>query len=282
VATDSKPGTETFLVPLEGPAARLAGLLGAGLLIGTGAIHLDLYLTGYRAIPTVGWLFLVQVVSAFLLGLSVLAVVARPRLRLRLPAGLPVAEGIHGAAAIFALATLAGYLYSVAFGLFGFKEVRTTAGIVAGALEIGAFVLLGYAATAGMRATAKRGAIVGPLAVLAAVLLVVAEAGAASVAGGSTVPSRPGGAEITVVIRNFKFEPDDPVVSPGEKILVKDEDGVAHTFSTYPGAPAAKAFTTGLIPPSGGTGVVLAPRAAGRYKFLCLVHTFMTGVLTVR
>jgi hypothetical protein len=27
---------------------------GAGLLIATGAIHLDLYLTGYRTIPTIG------------------------------------------------------------------------------------------------------------------------------------------------------------------------------------------------------------------------------------
>jgi hypothetical protein len=29
---------------------------GAGLLIATGAIHLDLYLTGYRSIPAIGWL----------------------------------------------------------------------------------------------------------------------------------------------------------------------------------------------------------------------------------
>ena len=35
-------------------ALRLAG----GLLIAAGAIHLDLYLTGYRSIPTIGWLFL--------------------------------------------------------------------------------------------------------------------------------------------------------------------------------------------------------------------------------
>jgi hypothetical protein len=36
---------------------------GAGLLIAAGAIHLDLYLTGYRTIPTIGWLFLLQVTS---------------------------------------------------------------------------------------------------------------------------------------------------------------------------------------------------------------------------
>ena len=35
-------------------------LAGAGLLAAAGAIHLDLYLTGYRTIPTIGWLFLLQ------------------------------------------------------------------------------------------------------------------------------------------------------------------------------------------------------------------------------
>ena len=50
---------------------------GAGLLIATGAIHLDLYLTGYRTIPTIGWLFLLQVIAAFGLGLAVLAIPGR-------------------------------------------------------------------------------------------------------------------------------------------------------------------------------------------------------------
>ena len=48
--------------------SRRLGLLladsGGGLLIATAAIHLDLYLTGYRTIPTIGWLFLLQVIAA--------------------------------------------------------------------------------------------------------------------------------------------------------------------------------------------------------------------------
>jgi len=46
-------------------ALRLAG---GGLLMAAGAIHLDLYLTGYQSIPTIGWLFLLQVIAAFGLG----------------------------------------------------------------------------------------------------------------------------------------------------------------------------------------------------------------------
>ena len=106
------------------PALRLAG---GGLLIATGAIHLDLYLTGYRSIPTIGWLFLLQVIAAFGLGVAVLAT----------GAWLAAAAG-----AGFALATLGGYLLSLWIGLFGFKEVRTTAGIVAGVIEVAAFAAL--------------------------------------------------------------------------------------------------------------------------------------------
>ena len=47
-------------------------VVGAGLLVATAAIDLDLYLTGYRTIPTIGWLFLLQVISAFILGAIVL------------------------------------------------------------------------------------------------------------------------------------------------------------------------------------------------------------------
>ena len=106
---------------------------GAGLLIAIGAMHLDLYLTGYRTIPTIGWLFLLQVIAAFGLALTVLALGL-----LRAPGSRLVAL----AGALFALSTLGGYILSVWIGLFGFKEVRTTAGIVAGILEVAAFAAL--------------------------------------------------------------------------------------------------------------------------------------------
>jgi predicted lipoprotein with Yx(FWY)xxD motif len=105
-------------------ALRLAG---GGLLIATGAIHLDLYLTGYRTIPTIGWLFLLQVITAFVLGAGVLVLGSRL---------------VAAAGAGFALSILGGYLLSVWIGLFGFKEVRTTAGIVAGVIEVVAFAVL--------------------------------------------------------------------------------------------------------------------------------------------
>ena len=119
------------------PSGRLGRLglwlAGAGLLAATGAIHLDLYLTGYRSIPTIGWLFLLQVITAFALAAAVLASGSRL---------------VAAAGAGFALATLGGYLLSVWTGLFGFKEIRTTAGTVAGVIEVA-----GFAALAALAAT---------------------------------------------------------------------------------------------------------------------------------
>src|SRR5215470_726278 len=102
-------------------------LAGAGLLTATGAIHFDLYLTGYRSIPTIGWLFLLQMSAVF----SVAAAVLVTRNRVAAAVG-----------AALALATLVAYLWSVWAGLFGFKEIRSTAGIVAGVVEVAAFAAL--------------------------------------------------------------------------------------------------------------------------------------------
>jgi hypothetical protein len=64
-------------------------LTGAGLLAATGAIHLDLYLTGYRSIPVIGWLFLLQVIAAF--GLAAAALASGSRLTALAGAGFALA-----------------------------------------------------------------------------------------------------------------------------------------------------------------------------------------------
>ena len=103
------------------------------LLSVSAGIHLDLYLTGYRTIPTIGWLFLVQFIGGFTLAIAVLVTHSR----------LTVV-----ASAAFALSTLSAYLLAVWIGLFGFKEVRTRAGIAAGLIEVAAFATLALAAAA--------------------------------------------------------------------------------------------------------------------------------------
>jgi predicted lipoprotein with Yx(FWY)xxD motif len=112
-----------------------SGIAGAALLIASGAIHLDLYLTGYRTIPTIGWLFLLQVIAAFVLAVVILLT----------GNWLAAAAG-----AGFAVSVLGGYLLSLRFGLFGFTEVRTTSGIVSGVIDVAAFAVLAVAAAPGL------------------------------------------------------------------------------------------------------------------------------------
>ena len=104
---------------------------GALLLAVSAGIHLDLYLTGYRKIPTIGWLFLLQVIVGFVL--TIAALVTRSRLA-------------AAASAALALSTIGAYLLAVWIGLFGFKEIRTRAGIAAGLIEVAAFATLALAA----------------------------------------------------------------------------------------------------------------------------------------
>ena len=118
---------------LTRPRRRGLQVAGAGLLAATAAIHLDLYVTGYRTIPTIGWLFLLQIVVAFVLAAAVL--VSGSRI-------------VAAAGAGFALATLGGYLLTMWVGLFGFTEVRTAAGISAGIVEVTCFAALGVLALA--------------------------------------------------------------------------------------------------------------------------------------
>ena len=207
-------------------------VVGSGLLIATAAIHLDLYLTGYRTIPTIGWLFLLQVIAAFGLALAVLAIPRRPAAAL-LASRLAAAAG-----AGFALATLGGYLLSVWTGLFGFKEVRTTAGIAAGVVEVAAFVVLAALALAPAPANreaaapARFPAQIPPAAARAAGMTAAGLAVAALVLFGlalsganSTAPAATGTALTTTTISGttvltnakgftlYSFAPDTPTAS---------------------------------------------------------------------
>jgi predicted lipoprotein with Yx(FWY)xxD motif len=147
------------------PRRSWYGIAGAALLVASGAIHLDLYVTGYRTIPTIGWLFLLQVIAAFALAAIILVTGSR----------LAAAAG-----AGFAISTLGGYLLSLWVGLFGFTEVRTTAGIVAGIIDVAAFGALAVAAAPALPYARDLGRrllpAVGAASVIALALLVAAVA----------------------------------------------------------------------------------------------------------
>jgi predicted lipoprotein with Yx(FWY)xxD motif len=243
------PGPGGRAVLLRAVMLRVAG---AGLLIAAGAIHLDLYLTGYRTIPAIGWLFLLQVIAAFALGLAVLAT-----------GGRPAASRLAAAAgAGFALATLGGYLLSVWTGLFGFREVRTTAGLAAGVIDAATTPAGGPAATPSRFPAQIPPALTRPAATTAAalaaaalVLLAVAVAGAspaASASGSAGLTTTViGGTTVLTNARGFtlySFAPDTPATSKCYGSCAAYWPPVTGTAPASPGLPG----TIGAITRTGG------------------------------
>jgi predicted lipoprotein with Yx(FWY)xxD motif len=224
---------------------------GAGLLAATGAIHLDLYLTGYRSIPVIGWLFLLQVIAAF--GLAAAVLVSGSRLAAAAGAG-------------FALSTLGGYLLSVQFGLFGFKEIRTTAGIIAGLIEVAAFAALAVLALSPAEQrqpaspVASRSAVLARLqagvpgagrataavSVAALVLLGISVAGAGgpgTSAAGALKTAKIGGVTVLTSAKGFTlywFAPDTPSTS-------NCNGGCAAYWPPVTGTPAADPGVPGKL-----------------------------------
>ena len=230
------------------PVLRITG---AGLLAATASIHLDLYLTGFKNIPTIGWLFLLQIIAGFALAVAVLAT------------GNPVAAALGAG---FAVATLGGYLLSIWVGLFGFSEVRTTAGIVAGIIEVAAFAVLGLfavmAARAGSRGPGQGLArmlasvplarpAIGVLSVVALVLLFVAVAGAgAPPPSGGSAALKTGQVGGVTVLTNangltvYTFAADSPGKSNCYGSCAAYWPPVTGSPSAAPGIPGTFSTTT--------------------------------------
>lgn len=113
------------------------------LVLGAGAFHLSLYLDGYRAIPGIGPLFLVDVAAAVVLAVALLA----------RPLGF-VAIGAAG----FQTAALIAFGLSRTTGLLGFSDSRwdTTAAGTVGTEVLGLVVLALWFATTRPRQGARR------------------------------------------------------------------------------------------------------------------------------
>ena len=243
-----------------GRAGRLAlRLVGALLLVATGAEHLELSLAGsYGHIPTIGTLFVLQAAVSFAIGAVVLVT------------PLPVAF-LGGA--LFALATLGGYLLSLSVGLFGFHEVVTVAGVAAGLMDIAAFSILGSLGVSGPGPVSLRRpvaslaprSVVAPVALAAAVAFVVELALAPPNAGVATAA----GADLVGAARIPRYG-TVLVTAHGHALYLLSARGGAQVpcrggcLSIWPPLLAAPSVRD----PRGGPGVRgtlgLAPRGGGR------------------
>lgn len=110
-----------------------------------------------------------------------------------------------------------------------------------------------------------------------AVGLLLALTGCSDSGGGSdTGTTPPAGGRATVTVKDFAFSPASLTVAPGTVVTVVNQDSSPHTVT----ATGSKAFDTGTVTP-GKRATFTAPAKAGSYPYMCTIHPFMKGTLTV-
>jgi plastocyanin len=112
---------------------------------------------------------------------------------------------------------------------------------------------------------------------IAGVLLVVAYISAPAPKGAPAVQSTgapQSGTHIT--ISNFMFFPMALTVSPGATISVTNKDSATHTLTAMNGR-----FDTGDVAQN-QTKTFKAPMQAGTYHYICNIHQYMVGSVTVK
>lgn len=90
-------------------------------------------------------------------------------------------------------------------------------------------------------------------------------------------PSPSGGKDAKITIKDFTFKPANLTVAPGAKVTVVNEDSAPHTVT----ADGDKTFDTGNIA-AGKSATFTAPSRTGKYAYICTIHQYMKGSLTVR
>lgn len=96
----------------------------------------------------------------------------------------------------------------------------------------------------------------------------------------SATTTSPTGAPVgasQIVISNFAFSPAALTVAAGQTVTVVNNDSTTHTLT----ATTGKAFDTGDLAP-GKTATFTAPTTPGTYSYICTIHPFMHGTLTVK
>lgn len=116
----------------------------------------------------------------------------------------------------------------------------------------------------------------GVLLIASALLLVaysIAPASKGASAGHSTSSSATG---THITISNFMYSPMELTVSPGAVVSVTNTDQVTHTLTATGGE-----FNTGDISPK-VTKTFKAPMQPGTYHYICDIHQYMMGSITVK
>jgi plastocyanin len=80
----------------------------------------------------------------------------------------------------------------------------------------------------------------------------------------------------SITISNFMFSPMSLTVSPGSTVQVTNKNSATHTLTATGGQ-----FNTGNITQN-QTKTFKAPTTPGAYHYICNIHQYMVGTITVK
>jgi plastocyanin len=113
--------------------------------------------------------------------------------------------------------------------------------------------------------------------VLALVLVGAAAAcGSSSSSGTPTTGSGSPGPGNTVTIKDFKFTPASLTVKVGTKVTFINEDTTTHTATSQGGST----ISSGNL--AHGQSYTVTFTKAGTYQYICSIHPYMKGTVTVQ
>jgi plastocyanin len=111
--------------------------------------------------------------------------------------------------------------------------------------------------------------------VLGGALLLAACGSGSDAKSGSPAPSSLGNGT-SITISNFMFQPMSLTVSPGATVKVTNKDSATHTLTA-----TGNQFNTGDIDHD-HTKTFRAPMKPGTYNYICNIHQYMMGTITVK
>jgi plastocyanin len=104
--------------------------------------------------------------------------------------------------------------------------------------------------------------------------LLLAACGTTTKSGSPATSSHGSGTSIS--ISNFMFQPMSLTVSPGATVKVTNKDSATHTLTA-----TGNQFNTGDIDQN-QTKTFTAPMKPGTYHYICSIHQYMMGTITVK
>ncbi len=112
--------------------------------------------------------------------------------------------------------------------------------------------------------------------VVTGALLLAASVGEGTTPAGAAIRTSHASKVARVTIKNFMFGPVRLVVSPGETVKVTNKDSATHTLTATDGK-----FNSGDIRHN-ETKSFKAPKKKGTYDYICNIHQYMMGTITVK